>query len=118
MGSAKKGKGIGKSKSILDLIADGMDPDIAMMSGKMPPMGEDVSNVLKDVKTDRLRVLINNLEKKLTEVKPGSLIAADVRWRLDAAQTEYTHRISGLDGWIKEILTPFGGAPEKKNQKN
>ena len=118
MGREKKGKGIGKSKSILDLIAGGMDPDIAMMSGKMPPMGEDVSNVLKDVKTDRLRVLINNLEKKLTEVKPGSLITTDFRWRLDTAQTEYTHRISGLDGWIKEIPTPFGGAPEKKNQKN
>jgi len=106
-----------RKKSILDLINAGMSPDAAFMIGERPPVGKDISKVLRALKTNELKTLIKNLKAKLKTVERGSLIAADITWRLGCAETEYNHRISGLNGWIEEMPTPFGGAVDKKKAR-
>ena len=104
-----------RKKSILDLINAGMSPDAAFVIGEMPPVGKDISKVLRDLKTNELKTLIRNLTTKLKTVEKGSFIAADITWRLESAKKEYNHRISGL-GWTEEIPTPFGGAVDEKGR--
>lgn len=106
-----------RKKSILGLINSGMSPDAAFMIGEMPPVGKDISKVLRALKTNELKTLNKNLKAKLKTVERGSLIAADITWRLEHAEKEYNHRISGLNGWIEERLTPFGGAVDEKKAK-
>jgi hypothetical protein len=106
---ATKGK-----KSALDWINAGMSPDTAIMIGEMPSDEKEISKTLGTLKTNELKTLITNLKAKLKTVERQSFIAADITWRLGEVEKEYTHRISGLNGWIEEMPTPFGGAVDKK----
>ena len=68
MGLPKQRKRTKKKKSIVDLINDGMSPDAAIVIGEMPPVGKDISKVLRALKTNELKTLNKNLKAKLKTV--------------------------------------------------